>query len=406
MTETAKPRLLVLTSTYPRWSGDPEPGFVHELAKRLTDQFDVTVLAPHAPGALPREVLDGVGVIRYRYAPAGLETLVNDGGILTNLRRQAWKWLLVPGFLFSLLWATWRAVCLTRPDVIHAHWLLPQGIIVAFLGLLERRTPPFVLTSHGADLYALRARPLQAVKRFVARRAAEVTVVSNAMRTELVRLGVPAARISVEPMGVDLSSRFTPDPSVVRSGDEILFVGRLVEKKGLSYLIDAMPTILATRPSACLTIAGFGPEEERLRRQAGTLGLAGKVKFMGPVPQEKLTELYRRAAVFVAPFIETSFGDQEGLGLVLVEAAGCDCPVVTCAVAAVHEVIGDHELGTIVQQRDPQALAQAVLTVLGDRSPTATSHARRAMRARFDWMARARAYAALLTRAIVQSSPD
>jgi glycosyltransferase involved in cell wall biosynthesis len=403
MTETGKPRLLVLTSTYPRWPGDPEPGFVHELAKRLVVQFEVTVVAPHARGALSREVLDGVSVIRYRYAPDALETLVNDGGILANLRRQAWKWLLVPGFLVSMLWVTWRTVCQARTDVVHAHWLIPQGIVVALLGLLDWRMPPFVLTSHGADLYALRARPLQAMKRFVVRRAAEVTVVSHAMRTELLRLGAQAQHVSVEPMGVDLSSRFTPDASALRSRDEILFVGRLVEKKGLRYLIDAMPIILAERPSAFLTIAGFGPEEEGLQMQTGMLGLAAKVRFMGPVPQEDLATLYRRAAVFVAPFIEAESGDQEGLGLVLVEAAGCDCPVVTCAVAAVREVIGDHALGTIVQQRDPQALAQAILAVLEGRSQSETIYARQAMRDRFDWMARARAYALLLTRALVQS---
>src|SRR5690606_6282774 len=91
------PTLLVLTSTYPRWAGDPEPGFVHELAKRLTDRFRVIVLGPHAPGAKTAEVLDGVEVIRYRYAPERMETLVNDGGIITNLRRSRWKYLLVPG---------------------------------------------------------------------------------------------------------------------------------------------------------------------------------------------------------------------------------------------------------------------------------------------------------------------
>ena len=76
-----RPRLLVLTSTYPRWAGDPEPGFVHELSRRLTDKFQVTVLCPHACGALPKEQLDGVKVIRYRYAPERWERLVNNGGI-------------------------------------------------------------------------------------------------------------------------------------------------------------------------------------------------------------------------------------------------------------------------------------------------------------------------------------
>src|SRR5689334_22160597 len=97
----ALPRLLVLATTYPRWPGDPEPGFVHELSKRLADRFRVVALVPHAPGAKRRECMDGVEVVRYRYAPQRMETLVNDGGIVANLRRAKWKLLLVPGFVLA-----------------------------------------------------------------------------------------------------------------------------------------------------------------------------------------------------------------------------------------------------------------------------------------------------------------
>ena len=149
------PVLLVLASTYPRWLGDPEPGFVHELCKRLTDRFRVIALSPHAAGAPTREVMEGVLVLRYRYAPEVLETLVNDGGIVANMSRAPWKWLLLPGFLFGLLWSAWRVITRERPDVVHAHWLIPQGLVIGVLGVLDRRTPPFLATSHGADYLQL-----------------------------------------------------------------------------------------------------------------------------------------------------------------------------------------------------------------------------------------------------------
>ena len=106
MADGPRPRLLVLASTYPRWQGDAEPGFVHQLARRLVGAFDVAVLCPHAAGAPTDEEMDGVRVKRYRYAPSRFETLVNDGGIVTNLRRNPVKWLLVPGFLLGQFVAT------------------------------------------------------------------------------------------------------------------------------------------------------------------------------------------------------------------------------------------------------------------------------------------------------------
>ena len=116
-----RPRLLVLASTYPRWAGDSEPGFVHELSRRLADRFEVAVSCPHAPGALPQESMDGVEVHRYRYAPARWESLAYEGGIVTNLRRHPWKWLLLPGFFLAQAWSAWRLVARFRPHVVHAH---------------------------------------------------------------------------------------------------------------------------------------------------------------------------------------------------------------------------------------------------------------------------------------------
>jgi glycosyltransferase involved in cell wall biosynthesis len=343
--------------------------------------------------------MEGVQVQRYRYAPEMLETLVNNGGIVGNLRRAPWKWLLIPGFLFGLFWSAWRAITRERPDVVHAHWLMPQGLAMGVLGILDRRTPPFLVTSHGADLFALRSAPLQALKRFVARRAAALTVVSGAMREEMARIGIDPHNIDLQPMGVDLTHRFTPDPSVQRSRDELLFVGRLVEKKGLRYLIDAMPMILQSRPSAYLTVAGFGPEEAELRAQVVRLGLGAKVQFLGAVSQAELPPLYRRAAVFVAPFIHAASGDREGLGLVSVEAAGCGCPVVVSRLSAVRDVFSEDE-ATYVEPGDATLLAAAVVANLSE-AGSVVRPKRASLVDKFDWRAVGRNYARLLEEAML-----
>lgn len=361
-----KKTLLVLASTYPRWAADPEPGFVHELAKRLTCPFRVIVLGPHAPGAKPREVLDGVEVVRYRYAPERMETLVNDGGIVTNLRLHRWKLLLVPSFVLAQAWWAWQLCKREKVDVIHAHWLIPQGLIAACLQRLLNAPIPFVVTSHGADLYALRARPLQLLKRLVLRQACSATVVSRAMRDEMAQLGADIADVAVVPMGVDMVDRFVPADARQRSRAELLFVGRLVEKKGLRYLLEALPAVLREQPDVTLTIAGFGPDEAPLKAKVSELGLQEVVRFMGAVPQKELPAFYQRAALFVAPFIKAESGDQEGLPVALMEAIACGCPAVAGDVAGLQDIFGANADACVVNPRDGAALVAMILRQLAE----------------------------------------
>lgn len=363
---TKRPRLLVLASTYPRWPDDPEPGFVHELCKRLADTFETTVLCPHSPGAATTEVLNGVTVVRYRYAPERLETLVNDGGIVTNLRLRRWKYLLVPPFVLAQAWSAWRLVRVQSFDVIHAHWIVPQGLTVACLQWLPGGAVPFVVTSHGADLYALKGRLFDKVRRFVLQRASAASVVSSAMRHALEAAGAPLGKISILPMGVDTEGRFTPDSSVERSEHEILFVGRLVEKKGVRYVLRALPNVLDAVPEARLTIAGFGPDDAALRLLTRQLGLEAVVRFTGALPQSVLPGYYRTAAVFVAPFVQAGSGDQEGLPVALMEAVACGCPVVAGDIPGIEDLLGEDRLEVCVDARDKQALAAKIIETLSD----------------------------------------
>jgi glycosyltransferase involved in cell wall biosynthesis len=368
---------------------------VHELARRLTDRFHVVAVVPSAPGAAGHETLDGVEVVRYRYAPRGLETLVNDGGIIANLRRSRWKVFLVPTFCFSQLWCTYKLLRKRKVDAMHAHWLIPQGLIAVLAGVLSRRHLPCLVTSHGADLFALRGRVLDSLKRFVVRRMAKVTVVSEAMRSELASIDVDVSKVSVLPMGVDLEGLFTPCAKTLRSKNEILFVGRLVEKKGLRYLIDAMPEIVRNHPAACLTIAGFGPEKEMLMQQVQRLGLQSKVQFIGAVAQRDLPSLYRRAAVFVAPFVRADSGDQEGLGLVVVEAVGCGCPVVVSDLPAVRDVFDTD--APLVQPGSVAEISSKVSDLMaGATEEDELARIRALLVEKFDWSAVATRYAETL----------
>ena len=395
--DRVKPGLLVLASTYPRWQGDHEPGFVHELCKRLVPWFDVTVLTPDAIGSDGQDRMDGVAIVRFRYAPRALQTLVHGGGMLANLRAAPWKWFLLPAFMGGMLLATWKQLHRSEVDVVHAHWLIPQGLVAVIAQVARRRKRPLLVTSHGADLFALDSHPLHMLKRIVAAKAAAVTVVSEAMRAKACSIGIDESRISIQPMGVDLDY-FSPQPLVTRSRSRLLFVGRLVEKKGVRYLLEAMPAILAEMPDASLSIAGFGPEEARLREQVKELGVGDHVEFLGAVPQTDLPGLYRGAAALVVPFVEARDGDQEGLGLVMVEALGCGCPVVTTSIPAVKDVFGGDWPEFCATPGSASSLAEQVVGLLRvpGRAHFAALGIRQELRDRFGWEHVARGYANLI----------
>lgn len=376
---------------------------MHELAKRLANEFEVVILCPSAEGALKSELLDGVQVHRYRYAPVGAETLVYGGGIISNLRRHRWKWMLIPGFYLSQLLAAQKLMKTFKPDVIHAHWLIPQGLAIALLERIATNPIPYVVTSHGADLFALRSPVFVALKKFVARHAASLTTVSSVMKEELKRLGVDGTRIEVCPMGVDLENTFVPDPGIKRSANEILFVGRLVEKKGARYLIEAMVTVRQRFPDAFLSVVGFGPDLDALKALAYRLGVGSNVHFLGAKEQKELPAFYQRAAVFVAPFVKAANGDQEGLGLVVVEALGCGCPVVISDLPACRDITEGLDVVSLVPETNVAALSDAIcesLLNVAERSRHIVAGAG-VLKKRFDWNSVTQRYAARLGDACV-----
>jgi len=355
----ARGDLLVITSTFPRWAGDTDPPFVFELCRRLSRHFRVQVLAPHAPGTQKEETYHGVLVRRFRYFFASGEMLAYDGGILNRLRQKRRRYFVLPFFVFGELLKTTLALLSQSIGLVNAHWILPQGLVAVVARLLVRSTVPVVCTVHGGDIFALQGPLLARLKRFVLSRCDAAIVVSRAIRHSIVSLGIPEERVQVIPMGVDLHSTFVP-PRGHRAKGTLLFVGRLVEKKGVRYLLEAMPLVLQKHPEVCLTIVGQGPEEYELRNLAGRLGLQHALCMRGAIENSLLPELYQSAEIVVFPSIVEEGGDTEGFGLVLVEALGCECAVVASDLPAVHDIIVDSKTGLLCAQRNTRQLADRI----------------------------------------------
>lgn len=367
MSARAASNVLVLTSTLPRWAGDSEPGFVEFLCRELARSHTVTILAPHYSGAQRRETLTNDGhsieVFRFRYFIPGLQSLAYDGGILAKLRHNPLNLILVPFFLAAQLYSIAKLHREYNFDVIHAHWIIPQGLVATIYRKLWRNTPQIIVTSHGGDLYALRGKLMTRLKRWILLRAAHVTIVSRAMRSYCIDLGCDKTKISVHSMGVDLENTFTPGADTAdRRG--LIFVGRLVEKKGVEYLIKAMSRLVETYPDLMLTIVGDGPDRSRLLNLAHTLRLTKNIDFAGSVPNVELPRRLRTAKIAVMPSIVAKSGDQEGLGLVTVEAMGCGCAVVASNLPAVRDTVQDGETGLMANPADAADLAEKINVLL------------------------------------------
>ncbi|QTQ36970.1 Glycosyl transferase, family 1 [Aromatoleum petrolei] len=391
-----KPRLLVLTSTFPRWKDDAEPPFVYELCRRLAASYEVWILAPHAKGAAVREQFDGLNIVRYRYFPERMENIAYEGGITAKLRKTPANYLVLPFFLLS----QWRAV---RQQLrhqtfaaIHAHWLIPQGLVaIACAG--ARTRPPILCTSHGGDLFGLKGAAAEWIKRLVLRHAQRHTVVSQAMKRAEIELGAAPERIDVIPMGVDLRETFVP-AQTARNGTSLLFVGRLVEKKGLAYLLEALPPLLPDFPDLTLQIAGDGPDRPALEQLATALGIAMHVRFLGRANNAQLPALYQQAGIVIFPSIVAQGGDQEGFGLVAVEALGCECALVATELPAMRDFLEDGVNALIVPQKDTHSLTTALRTLLDDPALRARlgKAGRLSVLNRFDWPVIADGYARIV----------
>ena len=398
--------ILVLTSTYPRWNGDTEPAFVHQLNRQLSRNYDITVLAPHYPGARRSEVMDGIRVVRFRYCLPAAERLAYDGGILTNLKKNRLKLLLVPLFLVSQLVNAW--ILCRRHDfaLIHAHWIIPQGVMALWARRLCGRRLPVLSTSHGGDLFSLRRTPLKQLKQYVVRQADHMTVVSRAMRDHLHAMGCPDDTISVQSMGVDLQGTFLPDPAINKRRD-LVFVGRLVEKKGVVTLIEAMADLAGEFPQLSLTIVGDGPDRPALEGLATARGVRGQIVFTGAVPNDSVPGYYQSARIAVVPSVVARDGDQEGLGLVAVEALGCGCATIVSDLPALRDVVRDDQNGLVFHAGDAAHLAECIRRLLTDQDlySRLTGQARPSVLDRFDWQPTGRAYLTIVDR-LVQHSND
>jgi len=267
---------------------------------------------------------------------------------------------IAPGMLFSLL--------SRKPDVIHCHGYFNFSSNLSFLAGKVRKIP-VVCTFHGYTLF------FRNFSRFMQRlydntlgpsmlkQLCAVIALSNSDREALERLGAPLDKIKVITNGVDVK-KFFPLNEWNQSKNIVLYVGRLIPRKGVKYLLMAMPEILREKPSAKLVIVGEGPEKRELLAICDELEIKNSVSFMNRLSDEELERLYDSAGVLALPSL------REAVPLVLLEAMASGCPVVATDVGGIGEVVRNRETGLLVKPEEPDELARAVINVLNEEEET------------------------------------
>lgn len=371
-------RILMLTSSYPKYPGETTAPFIEEIAAGIVRRgHAVHVLAPYHPQIRREPVERGVALHFFRYAP---HPALNVWGYAAaqrgDVRLKRAAVAAVPFALTGTLAGLARLVATNGGfDIIHAHWVLPNGppagLVAALVGL------PLVVSLHGSDVSVAERHWLAAgAAGAVFRQAAQVTACSSDLRSRALLLGARTNTSRVIPYGVDTTA-FAPRPDAQQAARQalglsgnapiVLALGRLVYKKGFGILLDAWPQVHAQHPHARLVIVGDGDLRGELQAQARQLGVNDQVIFTGQLDRARTADMLSAADVFVVPSVRDQSGNVDGLPNTLLEGMGAARPIVASRLAGIPQVITDGVHGLLVPEKDSDALARSINLLLDDR---------------------------------------
>jgi phosphatidyl-myo-inositol dimannoside synthase len=378
--DTFPVRILVVSTAFPRDADDPTVKWLAETIRRVRARgyaIDVFTSAYRGGG---NTTLDGIPIHRFRYFFARWENLTHEESAPDRMRRSLFYRLLPAFYLTFGSIAMWRLQRRERYDIVHVHWPLPHALF-GWVARAARRRTRLIMQFYSIELRWVNKRLaiLRGFLRRAIRTADRVVAISTATGREVATLA-PSVPVEIIPYAVEM-----PEHRAAPREHEatILYVGRLVERKGVAYLIDAIASVTGAR----VVIIGDGPDRPALEARATERGVTDRVEFRGWVTPGDLDRAYRSATVFALPAVVDARGDTEGLGMVLLEAMSYHVPVVTTALGGITDIVEHGKTGVIVPPNDATALAAALRQLIADRALVARlgEAAERLIEERFSW---------------------
>jgi glycosyltransferase involved in cell wall biosynthesis len=411
----------VLTHNYPRYRGDFSGRFIEALSEELVSQgHQVTILAPW-DAAYARTPSDHhVALELYRYAPrAEWHRLGYMRTMRADVALRRLTYLLAPGMFAAGVRAVSTWAGRERPDVLHAHWALPNGFIGAVAA--RRHSIPLAVSIPGSDATVAAANPIfRRMARYAFDTAGLITANSTALRDVAVNdLGADPAKFDLIAYGVDPNA-LRPDPrgaaeqraSLGIPPDAVVFlaVGRMVYKKGFDRLLRALallangestnqrtmnPQSAIRNPQSTVHAVFVGEGDLWAEWQAlgRKLKLDERLHWVGNVPSDRIGAYYNMADALVMPSVTRP---ADGLNVTVLDAMSCAKPVVGTNAAGNELAIRDGVNGFLTPGDDDAALAHALATLAGDTDLRATmgTEGRRMIESELGWPHLARRYMA------------
>jgi glycosyltransferase involved in cell wall biosynthesis len=355
-------RVLMITMGYPKHLGEPTAPFIRSIAESLAARgHSIDIVLPFHP-EFTHEGPEGVRFFPYRYSPAARFA---PWGFGNSFNRTSGIGIgvaaLLPVIAISLRRRIGRLLASGSYDVVHAHWVVPNGSLAA--GPARKHGVPLVITLHGSDIaIAERHKPLGYLAERAFRAAGAITASSAQLLRRAVDLGADPSKSSTVYLGVDAES-FAPRTAtsamrkrIGASDDDFVAVsvGRLIEVKGFEYLIDAASRLQGVR----VAIVGGGDLREDLERQARAQ--RAPVTFFGDVSHDEVPSVLAAADAVVVPSIIDRAGRVDGLPSTVFEALACGKPLIATDVGGIAELVCDGVNGILIPEKDAKALSVAL----------------------------------------------
>lgn len=362
--KTGHTKLIVLTSTLPRWDGDAVPSFVLDHARLLRENIDdVVVIAPHAKGAKRSELIDGVRVKRVRYwFPEGAQDLFYEGGAGEKKKSNPLYYFKVLSYIISVTMAVIREKP-KKGTIVNANWVIPQGIVGGFIRVLNSGIQ-LVTTARGGDIYTINSPLMVKVKKWVLSKSDVVVVNSSDMAKRCT--AIYKREYIVQPTGFDDAKLKKKSYKQYREQAEeplkLMTAGRLIEGKGFLDILEAVNRVntLDKNKRIKLNIAGEGPLRNEIEDYIRLHKMSDHVHMLGWLGAEEMRDAYHNCDAYIGAPKAAADGWREAFGNVYAEAMACGNPVIVTTDAGASEIVNNGVSGLVVDPGDIDMLAEAI----------------------------------------------